>query len=1821
MKKIYLKSLLVLIGVLITSLTTQVWAIDWILTSGTRVYLDCTNWDHDGATFKVNQKKGDGSQLGEVWATKINGHYYYFDVDKSDVQGFQICRMSSDGKTQWNYTDTQYAKNRSQNDHYMLTLGSFSDNNMPSWGYGPFTMTTGYTFYFNNSVTQWATPHLRVGRTNYSTADDMDLEEGTMYLYSTGTANWSGYEAITISDKASYTGANSIYGKGGGDFLVSGTTNHHKASVSTDIYANATGASGTSDGVTYYTTSYSTLLPTYSATINTPSNGTLTVYKYTKTSYDTDKNSLTNFESISNGATGLLPTHILKIVTSANSGYRLLNITVTNGTKIEDVTGGVTYYITGDVEISATFEAIHDVTVSYKCGETTIKSNTTESAIGESTAKNVTAPDITYYDFANWTLGAGVADQGSNLAANPISVKTLSSGAYTMTANYTEHLATDWKLIGDNTSNSPFGDNYTYASGKAMSKKAGHATESNAYITLDITHTGTWGFKVATTNDDSNKWGYGQSDGAYITFNRDASGVQKQVYSGNEHELKFSPDGLGEYEFRVEYTSNKYVYVTFPTVATVTYGKTSGGVITATYSSTAFDSGTKVEEGKTVVFTATPNDGYRLVNWNSNSTGTGSELSTETTYNHTVESTNDVYAIFAENLCTVTIEANTRSRGTITVGGEEFDWGNSVAVGKTTTKALSVTPAEGYYFAGWVLSDDDFKISGTASDESNTTPTLSGLGTLASSTGTLTAKFEPLEEIYFYNYSNSSDWSKDHIYVYFNVGWNSTDVSQNAVDFTSCPMAEMSPEYGGDTYMGYVPRSVTRDSSFPIAVAFSNEWMADAESAYPTTTWTHFFSGAGVYRTDYDQKLNMYVLNSTSSGTSNSTVYYNNGYWKQRWTEGSKGVGYYLESPKGTQIAEFKANSDYSSFSEVTVRLDNTSDKTYFIRSEGGHYYKTVTAEGASKTVKIDDYSGYLADEGTSGSASGFTLKPSAEGQYTFQLQQLGQSMMYEVSYPTSPGDYRVKHSYTIRNKANSADSTVYTYSDVMKQTRAQYVEKTYSMYLSEGSKGTSTIVLEQCTGINELSKQPEWATCDASGLAPVLDTLNKYGNNVYQFDLQVNKDNNEVLSLPKDKISLYKGHYYLKTDSTAGGWADYTHNAMARNSTTFDKSDSTTFNYYYCHYYYTSGGNIKCVVANDYCNQLSDTLKGDGVATLSGTEPVANAKTSIRFSYNSATNQVKRTYLAASTNDSYLDIKVSTNDKVYDSSNNDLYDSPYNGAEYCRFDDTKDWVYEKNVKVIPGGCGGMTATYNGKTQVLVPETNILIGGTSESGNKYDVKLLYDFKTNYIMTAWVPSGTIQDALSDLDMVWERQADHSATQLTFGAKGSLSNVKVVGAIRFDYDTVHHNGSGTHHVYIASGGAGWNATNRRHLKYFVSFPFDVPVASVFGLAEAQLGREYVIQKYNGEKRAAEGLFYGDGDNYWENMTEDEVMNANEGYWVIFDNDYIAGYLGHIWDNKGAESSVYLYFPGTTTIASITNSNQSIDYAAIPCTVDRPWSNNASKNHLNTDSHWRMLGAPLFHDSYIGAKTDEDATNYPLSSYYYLDLKNDAGGNVWNNTAVEVGSTYLKAMSSVLVQWYGTITWKTSAGAIAAPRRTDVEKTNYLAKLDISYNGEVRDWTYVKLKEDADTAFVLCEDMCKVYNNGLPQVYTFAGAYDVAYNATPLESQTVPVGLRIRKNGNYTFSMPENFSGEVTLIDTYAQTRTNLALDDYEVYLEKGTIDDRFELEINVNKMPTAIDGAEDGSGSLKDGKAHKFIENGVMYILENGRIYDARGNRVQ
>ena len=117
-------------------------------------------------------------------------------------------------------------------------------------------------------------------------------------------------------------------------------------------------------------------------------------------------------------------------------------------------------------------------------------------------------------------------------------------------------------------------------------------------------------------------------------------------------------------------------------------------------------------------------------------------------------------------------------------------------------------------------------------------------------------------------------------------------------------------------------------------------------------------------------------------------------------------------------------------------------------------------------------------------------------------------------------------------------------------------------------------------------------------------------------------------------------------------------------------------------------------------------------------------------------------------------------------------------------------------------------------------------------------------------------------------------------------------------------------------------------------------------------------------------------------------------------------------------------------------------------------------------------------------------------------------------------------------------------------------------------------------------------------------------------------PLSNQTtiVPVGVLIAADGDYTFAVPDGTSGVgVTLVDSETGIRTSLSALDYTVNLPAGQYDNRFYLEISpITQILTDIEKAEMVNGKSSN---RKLLIDGILYIVKDGHIFDARGNRVQ
>ncbi len=1205
--------------------------------------------------------------------------------------------------------------------------------------------------------------------------------------------------------------------------------------------------------------------------------------------------------------------------------------------------------------------------------------------------------------------------------------------------------------------------------------------------------------------------------------------------------------------------------------------------------------------------------GYSFLGWATTPTG-------EKVYNDEAEVSNltseengtfNLYALWDPQPVTVSFYVGSGSCATTStsvVMGENYGTGTGLSGSLPTP-----TPAEGYVFTGWKDLSGNSITSSTQLTNGND--------------HTLYAQYSQISYVYFYN---NLGWS--HVYVTYDAYWNNTKGTGNQDRIYH----EMTLVDGTtNIYRDEIPASVL--GSWKGWIAFNNEQLGTIGD---DGGYDDFNSGQVVFRHDFDSYATMFVPDPTQSfkkeWSGNYAWYYSStweedktgdvvtnyrhtrGYWTQYNTTNSGFVmkgnwdswnkdNYFLNSNSGemtyTTTKPLEANTTYQFLLYKHCTTSNTHSSTF-----------TNTSASAITSAACTDLV-FRTENTATGSTRNSQITTTVAGDYKFTLTCGTDGVLkLSVRYPVAAGDYRVVYEW------NDGEDDHAHISEIIQAEPS--TEKKMTFFVHKAAKVSSqALKIQKCTSV--VGSTATWTDDkDNSGAADApIDLSDVTENGLYNFIITQPASGEPTGAYAEP----YDGPVYLRSDANSGSWNSYTGylNRMTYSPYSLTQTLSAPYSHYYCTYIDDAVTNVAFTVATDYSPSICDTLVGDNIIGTTPDGPVykhlpSGHPANIRFTWNQEDNSITRSYLKSAQGDGnkrYL-VLHGKDSHILNSSGGTIAGEG-EGADQLHanellFVDQKDWIYQVNLKATPIAKVSLIAKYNNADRYLVggPSTyETILGAEADGETAYPLTAIYDFKTNRLMVAWTPDETaINDNLKDIDMLWVRHASNlgpqAATQINIGT-GSLKNVAIVGAIEFQYNEIVGN------VYS------WTQSTRNLLKHFVSFPFDVKVADIFGLNGSELGREYVIQKYNGAKRAQKGLFGGDGSYFWEYLTADSIMHAGEGYIVMMDNDYIGDRYHDMWENKSGSDKIYLYFPASKPM-NIVDKDSVVVVPRHTCNIDRTFKVDGKElNHKNTDSHWNIIGSPFFHNSYIktsgSGATEADTA---MSAYYYLDYSY----NEWRTAAV-TRSTVFKAMSSVMVQWQGPATWTIAAPpASVAARKSNEPETNLL-KLELLNNDQTADWVFVEMKEGANADFVLCEDLYKITSSRTPSIYAFAGDYDVSYSQVPVENQIIPLGVILLQNGTYTFSMPSNFNGTVTLIDTFAQTRTNLALEDYVVNLQKGTINDRFFLELNVNNAPTAIDGVTDGSGTLKDGKAHKFIMNDMMYILRDGVIYDATGRRVE
>ena len=1126
----------------------------------------------------------------------------------------------------------------------------------------------------------------------------------------------------------------------------------------------------------------------------------------------------------------------------------------------------------------------------------------------------------------------------------------------------------------------------------------------------------------------------------------------------------------------------------------------------------------------------------------------------------------------------VTVEAG--ANGSITTG--------TSIIHLYTTTTIEAAANAGYRFKKWTVDDAHKSYIHIEDTTSASTKVYAKYGSLGNG-ATITAHFGNDNMIYC-DRSGATDWSGDKVYVCLYSSEYFDDSKGTGASGSQCFVKTVEMTQIGTSGVYYYDYSGSGHTDGSDGnpnfnrVAFTDHYAPSADN---------FASMCLTYRADfYPSAGRLFVLENFKEFNKNGSAAYYVGYWmKYREEEAGIKLKLYDGSNQllyGCPFTFTHENVDTRTFT-TTVKLNGGSTYRIELLGDNGIYYKN---NGTYNTTHAGTYWQYKEREATVG-----YITTTGEGDYTFTLDCSSQLKM-ATAYPLKAGDYRIV--YNGKTYVGDEDAGDFYGSPLAQWSSDTKIDKVSFFVTDESGSGMEWNLRVQSCSI--AGSTVTWN--DVAGKVFSFSDLDgKTG--VYVFDVKQTSASDITIENPVK----YTGDYYIRTDIADGRWEAYKeaeNNKMVYSEWAEKHSD---YNYYHCHYT-PNGKSVKFTIANDYSSSISGELVSDDYTTGDGK---LSANANVRFSYNSATNVIKRTYIGGSADDTYLNIVSPTPAYVYASNGT----TDLNGASaYTRkFVDMGNWVYQLDVQAYPTSQARVTAYYNGDTQYLIGSSTTsetIIGGAAKGTKKYKLRIVYDFKNNHLISSWLADGNEigENITLNADLMIVRHLQEAGVQITFdNSTHSVSGIKTIyGAIRFDYND------------MVNQMPNWNALGiYGKVIYFISFPFDVNVKDIFGSA-GNIEDQWIIQSYNGARRAKEGWF-ADSKPFWETLTVDSVMKAGRGYALIIDRPSFNDPSSVVWTNKSAGSSVYLYFPShNADAATIGIGTKTITVPAHKCEIERSFYNSSSVlvSHTQTDSHWNMMGVPLFENKTASTVVEDDDIYEDIPLYYFYDW--NAATNTYD--VMSTGVTPFKAMHGYMVQFAGDVTFSGAAlnpSAIVAAHHV-ADKKKYRVELQMTNENGILSRTYVELRVNACDTFLLNEDVYMMRSSTTVDLFTLAGNYDVAANVLPIQNHTIPVGMDVKQAGMYTFSMPSNFSGTVTLLDTQAGTRTNLALEDYQVYLNQGPINGRFYLVLDIQESTTSLEEIT-GEGSIKDGGVHKFLKGGQMFILKNGVIYDAKGNRVK
>jgi hypothetical protein len=404
---------------------------------------------------------------------------------------------------------------------------------------------------------------------------------------------------------------------------------------------------------------------------------------------------------------------------------------------------------------------------------------------------------------------------------------------------------------------------------------------------------------------------------------------------------------------------------------------------------------------------------------------------------------------------------------------------------------------------------------------------------------------------------------------------------------------------------------------------------------------------------------------------------------------------------------------------------------------------------------------------------------------------------------------------------------------------------------------------------------------------------------------------------------------------------------------------------------------------------------------------------------------------------------------------------------------------------------------------------------------------------------------------------------------------------------------------------------------------------------GFSEYGMEGQYVIKEYDGARRAEKGP---DRENNWKVVNDDATLTPGKGYIMaavpVYGEAIIRVPLTYndVWTADGEKATAHY---------------DDADHTKNVVTVTAH-TGKATEGDKKANKGWNLLGVPFMscyttsddmYEEEGSATVIQGKYNFVTGEWIEEDIR-------YVNVPTHDFSEYIQAdleeddPVTVLVPGWcffvqidesGDLTFLTAAQAeesdlpIYAPKREQENMPTMKTGIILS-DGEKSDKTTFLVSDKYSAAeYEINADLEKMFGSGYTlATYSLSGETRLAYNALSNAdaANVIPIGYRAPADGEYTFAInpkyAENGAFEhVNLIDYETGSVTDLLQYSYTFSTGRTQNDSRFAL----NVVPRQETPTDVGDISGEKSTVRKVIINDKLYIIMDGKMYDATGKKVR